>query len=297
MTRTRTTRRTFLGGLTAAAVGVPTLLRAQPRTVKIGMVCPVSGPMADVGQDSRLGAQLAVEAINAAGGVMSLGGARLELLTADSETKADVARTEADRLINAGAQIMTGAYHSAHVATISLLAQQRRVPVRHRHLGRGRAHRQRGQVGAGGPAEDPVRLPDLPGQRHLRPQRGPLHDRDLPRGEGEPEAARAHVQQRPLRQDPDRQLPGRDQGGESRLRGGRRHPLPRERGRSLHRGRAGPRGQAGRAGPGHPSRHRDPAAGGAGAAADRADGRDQPRRARALRDPADPAAQGQGSST
>jgi branched-chain amino acid transport system substrate-binding protein len=125
---TRTTRRTFLGGLTAAAVGVPMLLRAQPRTVKIGMVCPVSGPMADVGQDSRLGAQLAVESINAAGGVKSLGGARLELLTADSETKADVARTEADRLINAGAQIMTGAYHSAPVATISLLAQQRRVP-------------------------------------------------------------------------------------------------------------------------------------------------------------------------
>ena len=39
-----------------------------------------------------------------------------------------MARTEADRLINAGAQIMTGAYHSAHVATLSLLAQQRRVP-------------------------------------------------------------------------------------------------------------------------------------------------------------------------
>ena len=128
MTRTRSTRRAFLGGLTAAAVGVPTLLRAQPRTVKIAMVSPVSGPMADVGQDQRLGAQLAVEAINATGGVKSLGGARLELLTADSETKADVARTEADRLINAGAQIMTGAFHSAHVATLSLLAQQRRVP-------------------------------------------------------------------------------------------------------------------------------------------------------------------------
>src|SRR5690349_13623950 len=128
MTTARSTRRTFIGGAAAAAVGVPTLLRAQPRTVKIGMVCPVSGPMADVGQDSRLGAQLAVEAVNAAGGIKSLGGARLELLTADSETKTDVARSEADRLINAGAQIMTRAYHSAHVATISLLAQQRRVP-------------------------------------------------------------------------------------------------------------------------------------------------------------------------
>ena len=130
MARTRVTRRGFVGGLAAAAgiVGVPTLLRAQLKTVKIGMVSPVTGPMADVGQDSRLGAQLAVEAVNAAGGIKSLAGARLELLTADSETKAEVARTEADRLINAGAQIMTGGFHSAHVATMSLLAQQRRVP-------------------------------------------------------------------------------------------------------------------------------------------------------------------------
>ena len=35
----------FMGGLAAAGVGVPTLLRAQPRTVKIGMVCSVSGRM------------------------------------------------------------------------------------------------------------------------------------------------------------------------------------------------------------------------------------------------------------
>src|SRR4030095_4960084 len=122
------TRRRFIGGLAAASIGVPTPLHAQPKTVKVGMVSPVTGPMADVGQDSRLGAQLAVEAVNAAVGIKSLGGARIELLTADSETKPEVARSEADRLINAGAQIMTGAFHSAHVATVALLAQQRRVP-------------------------------------------------------------------------------------------------------------------------------------------------------------------------
>ena len=127
----RTTRRAFLRGAAAAATaaaGGPGIVRAQPRTVKIGMPGPVSGPMADVGQDSRLGAQLAVEAVNAAGGIKSMGGARLELLLADTETKADVARSEADRLINGGAQILTGAFHSAHVATVALLAQQRRVP-------------------------------------------------------------------------------------------------------------------------------------------------------------------------
>ncbi len=121
----RVNRRTFLraaAGASASLGAFPAVLRAQPRTIKVGMVEPVSGPMADVGQDSRLGAQLAVEAINAAGG------ARIELLTADSQTKVEVARAEAERLINAGAQLLTGAFHSAHVATIAPLAQQRRIP-------------------------------------------------------------------------------------------------------------------------------------------------------------------------
>ncbi len=127
----RVNRRTFLRGAAAASVGLgafPAVLRAQPRTIKIGMVEPVSGPMADVGQDSRLGAQIAVDAINAAGGIKSLGGTKIELMTADSQTKVEVARAEAERLINAGAQLLTGAFHSAHVATIAPLAQQRRIP-------------------------------------------------------------------------------------------------------------------------------------------------------------------------
>src|SRR5262249_31975248 len=86
------------------------------------------GAMAEVGGDCRLGAQLAAEAINTAGGIKSLGGARLELLLADSETKVEVARSEADRLIAAGAQLLTGAFHSAHIAAISSLAQQRPGP-------------------------------------------------------------------------------------------------------------------------------------------------------------------------
>src|SRR5262245_47173098 len=127
---TRIARRTFLkGALTTSAVaGLPLRLGAQPKTVKVGVVSPITGAMAEVGGDCRLGAQMAADAINAAGGIKSLGGAKLELLLADSETKADVARSEADRLIAAGAQMLTGGFHSAHVAAISSLAQQRRVP-------------------------------------------------------------------------------------------------------------------------------------------------------------------------
>jgi branched-chain amino acid transport system substrate-binding protein len=130
MSGLRITRRSFLtlAGATAGAATFPWPLRAQPKTIKVGVVSPISGAMAEVGGDCRLGAQLAAEAINVAGGIKSMGGARIELLLADSETKVEVARSEAERLIGAGAQVLTGAFHSAHIAAISSLAQQRRVP-------------------------------------------------------------------------------------------------------------------------------------------------------------------------
>src|SRR5262245_5962073 len=139
MSSTRMNRRSFVRGATAASLAAgafPAVLRAQPRPLQIGMVEPLTGPMADVGQDSKLGAQMAVEAVNAAGGIKSLGGARLELMIADSQTKVDAARGEAERLINGGAQLLTGGFHSAHVATIAPLAQQRRIP----YMKIGRAH-------------------------------------------------------------------------------------------------------------------------------------------------------------
>jgi branched-chain amino acid transport system substrate-binding protein len=125
-------RRTFLAATAAAtgalAGGAPRPLRAQPKTVKIGAVHPVTGALAEIGQACRLGAQMAVDAVNAAGGIKSLGGARLELVLGDTENKPDVARAEAERVIAAGAQILTGAFHSGQTAAMIPVAQQKRVP-------------------------------------------------------------------------------------------------------------------------------------------------------------------------
>ena len=125
-------RRTFLktAGAVAgtAALGFPAVLRAQAPTVKIGVIHTVTGPLAEPGQACRLSAQIAAEAINAAGGIKSLGGARLELLLGDTQSKPDVARTEAERLINAGAQMLMGPFSSGDAAAMVPVVQQRRVP-------------------------------------------------------------------------------------------------------------------------------------------------------------------------
>lgn len=52
-------------------------------TVRIGMVLPLTGPTAGYGKDGRMGADLAAEEINAAGGI--LGGRQIELVYEDEK--------------------------------------------------------------------------------------------------------------------------------------------------------------------------------------------------------------------
>jgi branched-chain amino acid transport system substrate-binding protein len=125
-------RRTFLKGAGvatgAAVLGFPTVLRAQAKEIKIAAIHPVTGALAEIGQACRLGAQMAADAVNAAGGIKAMDGAKVRLLLGDTQNSPDVARSEAERLINEGAVALTGAFHSGQTAAIVPVAQQRRVP-------------------------------------------------------------------------------------------------------------------------------------------------------------------------
>ena len=126
----RVPRRTFLKGAAAGAavLGFPLPLRAQAPPFKVGVVHPMTGPLAEPGQACRLGATMAAETINAAGGIKAMGGAKLELIFGDTQTKPDVGRTEAERVINQGAQMLMGSFDSGSTAAMVPVAQQRRVP-------------------------------------------------------------------------------------------------------------------------------------------------------------------------
>ena len=68
-------------------------------TVKIGLIFPLSGSNADQGVFNVDAATLAMDDINAAGGIKSLGGAQIELVIYDNESDSDVSRTTAERLL------------------------------------------------------------------------------------------------------------------------------------------------------------------------------------------------------
>lgn len=128
----RVHRRTFLKAAGtaagAAALGFPAVLRAQAPTLKVGVVHPITGPLAEPGQACRLGAQMAADAINAAGGIKSLNGVKLELVLGDTQTKPELGRTEAERVINQGAQVLMGSFDSGSTASMVPVVQQRRIP-------------------------------------------------------------------------------------------------------------------------------------------------------------------------
>ncbi|HEU5032280.1 MAG TPA: ABC transporter substrate-binding protein [Spirillospora sp.] len=96
--------------------------------VRIGALHPVSGANAVDGQQMRRGAQMAVEAINAAGGIKALGGRKVKLETGDTQGKAEVGQSEAQRLISEGAVGLVGTYQSAVSTNVSVVAERNRVP-------------------------------------------------------------------------------------------------------------------------------------------------------------------------
>jgi len=96
--------------------------------VKIGIIEPLSGPMALIGDHELKAFQFAIKRINEAGGIKSLGGAKLVPLIGDSEGKPEVGMTQAERLINGGAVILSGSNQSAVVFSATQVAEKFNTP-------------------------------------------------------------------------------------------------------------------------------------------------------------------------
>ena len=96
--------------------------------VIIGSLHPTSGSNAADGQQMDNGAQLAVDAINAAGGIESLGGAEVTLASGDTQGKAEIGQSEATRLIEEGAVALIGTFQSGTSSNVAAVAERSKVP-------------------------------------------------------------------------------------------------------------------------------------------------------------------------
>ena len=128
---TRRSRRDFLK-TSVGAIATSSIARkgfaAEP--VNIGGLYPITGSFAQIGLGCVNAAKLAVEMINDAGGIKSLGGAKLNLIVSDIQSDTTVTRTETDRLISGyKLSAIHGCFASALTLIASEVAERAKMPM------------------------------------------------------------------------------------------------------------------------------------------------------------------------
>jgi branched-chain amino acid transport system substrate-binding protein len=99
---------------------------AAQDSIKVGIILPLTGGQAAFGEIEKNSFEMAVEEINAAGGIK---GKKLELIFEDDTGKPEVARSAAEKLINKDKVVMLGGgYGSSETFAIAGVAQQSRMP-------------------------------------------------------------------------------------------------------------------------------------------------------------------------
>ena len=125
-----TTRRHFMSQTAAAAsvMSFPLIAGAQAKSVKVGVLHPVTGALAYSGQQCRMGALLAIEDINKAGGIKSLGGAKIEALLGDAQSSPQAGTAEIEKMNEAGVCAVVGAFASAICLATTQAAAKYNLP-------------------------------------------------------------------------------------------------------------------------------------------------------------------------
>ena len=125
-------RRMLAASSAALAAGTaPAIVRAQAKEVKIGLIVPLSGPWARNGDLMRKGAEMAIEDINAAGGIKALGGAKMRLVTIDAGENVEKAKNAAQRMLSQEPDLTgaTGAWLSSFTLAITEVTERAELPM------------------------------------------------------------------------------------------------------------------------------------------------------------------------
>ena len=88
----------LLAGLSPAWAQAPAPATAapDPKLIRLGLILPLTGGSSDMGNSARVGAQVAVEEINAVGGYL---GRKLELVIRDDQANNDMGLKHAEELV------------------------------------------------------------------------------------------------------------------------------------------------------------------------------------------------------
>jgi len=111
--------------LLAAILGATLATPTAAQNIRIGFHAPLTGFAASDGKSARNGAELAVEQINAKGGV---NGRKIELVIQDDQAKADQAVPLANKFLGDGLKIVISGSYSGPTRAAAGVFQQAKVP-------------------------------------------------------------------------------------------------------------------------------------------------------------------------
>ena len=120
----------WLGGTVLLALG----LIGPPATdaadeIRIGVLSPMTGPAAKFGGIQKSTLTMAAEDVNQAGGIKSMGGAKIRLIFGDTRGEADIGVTETERLITKDkVHALIGAFQSGVGFPSSAVAERYQIP-------------------------------------------------------------------------------------------------------------------------------------------------------------------------
>ena len=121
-------RRALQLGLAGAALAGTA--RAEAAEVKVALLAPISGAWARQGLLMKAGADMAIDDINAGGGVRALGGARMRLLTFDAGDSAEKAKNAAQRMVSEQPDLAggSGAWLSSFTLAATEVTERAELP-------------------------------------------------------------------------------------------------------------------------------------------------------------------------
>ena len=119
--------RPLAAGLAAALLSLGACRQQATNTIPIGEYASMTGSEAAFGQSTHLGIQLAVEQVNAAGGVL---GKQLQLITEDNGSKQGESATIAQKLISRDRAVaLLGEVASSRSLEVAPICQADKVPM------------------------------------------------------------------------------------------------------------------------------------------------------------------------
>lgn len=119
------TRRQFntaaAAGALVSSVGLPARSARAATPLKLGVLLPRSGHLSLIGQACQRGAEIGLPMLRDMG-------YSVELMNADTESNPDVGRTQAEKLIREGANMLMGCFDSATTLAVAGVAEQKGIP-------------------------------------------------------------------------------------------------------------------------------------------------------------------------